>query len=380
MNTLQDPQVHRDTLLVQALRGARPEPLALAMVGRFPALRALDRLRLLLVAPRSVDLLQLSQYDLEQTIGRPLRKTRWSPRDLEREAIRDLRWLNQEERHLLWIGDRRYPASLRRVHDAPPVLYAWGGNTRIFDDLGLSSTRGSAVAMVGTRRPDGDGEVAALQLGAAAAGVGYPLISGLALGIDAAIHRGAVAAGYADRAVAVLGSGIDSVFPRSNRGLAASILDDGGLIVSEYPPGTAPAKYQYPARNRIIAGMAECLVLFQAPERSGALMTVDYALDIGMPVAVHSSGASWAGGRSILQQGAPRVETVDDLESLMRSSGLRTCAAAESGRSLSGEVPTGRSLVDVSTREKLARFGAIVPPQSVHAWRGQLQRSSEVTP
>ena len=110
-----------------------------------------------------------------------------------------------------------------------------------------------------------------------------PVVSGLAYGIDSAAHRGAVEAG---RSVAVLPSGIDSIYPRGNSSLAGRIMDRGGLLVSEYPPESKAVKWHFPQRNRIISALSRGVVIVEAPEKSGALITVDFALQQNRDVFV----------------------------------------------------------------------------------------------
>ena len=113
-------------------------------------------------------------------------------------------------------------------------------------------------------------------------------MSGLARGIDGAVHSGTVDGGGAT--VAVLGCGIDRIYPSDHRNLAGKIIDTGGAVVSEYPPGEEPKKYYFPQRNRIISGLSRAVVLGQCPVRSGALITADYALEQGREVVVLAEG------------------------------------------------------------------------------------------
>ena len=171
----------------------------------------------------------------------------------------------------------------------------------------------AAVAIVGARRPTDAGLRLARRLGAFAAGSGLAVVSGMALGIDGAAHAGALDAG--GFTIAVLGCGTDIAYPRSHRGLYARILEHG-LAVSEYPPGTAPAPWRFPARNRLIAALAGTLVVVEARARSGALITADHALDLGrdvvaVPGAAGSSAS--AGTNGLIKAGAGLVEDEADL-------------------------------------------------------------------
>ncbi|MCG8479344.1 MAG: DNA-protecting protein DprA [Spirochaetales bacterium] len=349
----------RERLVSRALKAARPDEDALLLVARFRPLRPLERLSLLLAVPRLRDLLASEHYDVERIIQRPLRKTRWNPRDLLRAVEADLRWAAKEERRVVWIADREYPAPLTRLFDPPPILYVWGTTAA----LGRHSGVPHAIAMVGTRRPDEASLAAAYEAGRSAAEHGLTVVSGLALGIDGAVHRGAVASGTDRRAVAVLGSGIDSVYPVRHRDLAADILDRGGAILSEYPPGTPAQRYQFPARNRIVAGLSSGVVLFQAPERSGALITVEFASQIGAAVMVHRSAAISPGGARCLADGADEVSGVADIVDCLRASGVPV--VGERDGSPRAAVP-GRGVV--------ARFGPVDPPGSLGEARRVLRR------
>ena len=138
--------------------------------------------------------------------------------------------------------------------------------------------------------------------------LGIGVVSGLAKGIDREAHEGCVLAkGYS---IAVLGSGIDLVYPPSSERVARALLEAGGTILSEYPPGAAPLQFHFPARNRIISGLSRSVVVVQAPARSGALITAEYAVEQGRDVFVHSAGLSGtvgAGTSQLAASGAPVI-------------------------------------------------------------------------
>lgn len=178
------------------------------------------------------------------------------------------------------------PERLREVFDPPFGLFAEGDWPRMARAL---ATR-PAVAVVGTRRPTAAGRRFAQSLAAELAARGAVIISGLALGIDAAAHEGALEAG--GDTVAVLGCGLGHEYPRANRALRAR-LREHGVVVSEYWCETAPAPWRFPARNRIVAGLAHATVVVEARGRSGALITADFALEAGR-VALAVPGPPWA--------------------------------------------------------------------------------------
>ncbi len=166
--------------------------------------------------------------------------------------------------------DEAYPGSLRSIPDPPPALFV---NGAIPDTV--------CVALVGSRKASATGIETARALGLALSERGVCVVSGLALGVDAAAHEGAVEAG--GHTVGVLGCGIDVVYPRCNRTLFESVRRHGALV-SEYSLGEAPLAWRFPARNRIIAGLAGTIVVVEAPEHSGALITARHAIDAGRDV------------------------------------------------------------------------------------------------
>jgi DNA processing protein len=215
-----------------------------------------------------------------------------------------------EARGLRWLGRAadRFPPLLREIHDPPPGLFLRGGA-----DPGLLARR--AVSVVGARSCTSYGAQVARALGSELAAAGLVVVSGLARGIDGEAHRGALEAGGAT--VAVLGCGIDRDYPAAHRELARRIAETG-LVVSEYPPGVAPAPWRFPARNRIVAGLCAATVVVEARERSGALITADFALEEGRDVfAVPGEITSRLsdGPNALLRLGAiPLTRTTDVLE------------------------------------------------------------------
>lgn len=204
---------------------------------------------------------------------------------------------------LTW-EDSWYPERLRAINDPPPVLYV-RGELRPEDDW--------AVAMVGTRRASAYGREAARMLAADLARAGVTLISGLATGIDTQVHRAAIEAG--GRTIAVLGSGVDIIYPWENSKLAAEIVQHGALI-SEYPLGTKPEASNFPPRNRIISGLSRGVVVVEAGEQSGALITADFAADQGRDVfAVPGSifARNSQGTNKLIRDGATPVLSANDI-------------------------------------------------------------------
>lgn len=165
-----------------------------------------------------------------------------------------------------------YPRGLFDVEE-PPAIYVTG-----------SLSEEPAVAVVGTRKCTGYGVGLAESFGGVLAGAGWTTVSGLARGIDAAAHRGTLRAG--GRGVAVLGTGVDVIYPRENLPIYERLLELGGAVISEYPNGTPPDRWRFPARNRIIAAISAAVVVVEAAQKGGALITARLAAEIGRPVFV----------------------------------------------------------------------------------------------
>jgi DNA processing protein len=165
--------------------------------------------------------------------------------------------------------DKDYPEILKQIPDCPDLIYC-RGNTALLQEKHL-------VSMVGSRKATAYGLNIAGKFSREIASSGATIISGMALGVDAACHRGALSA--EGKTIAVLGTAIDNLYPRENERLGRQIIESGNLIVSEYPPGFWTAKFNFPMRNRIIAGLSESTVVVEASKRSGALITALLALD-----------------------------------------------------------------------------------------------------
>jgi DNA processing protein len=207
--------------------------------------------------------------------------------------------------------ERGYPSLLARIPDPPSSLWLRG-------DAPPALLADVAVAVVGARSCSGYGRSVARSLAGGVAEAGAVVVSGLARGIDGEAHRGALA--VAGRTVAVLGCGIDRDYPAAHAELAHAIVAAGGLVVSEYEAGVEPAPWRFPARNRIIAGLAAATVVVEARERSGALITADFALEDGREVLAvpgEITSALSRGTNGLLRQGAtPATGVADVLEAI----------------------------------------------------------------
>jgi DNA processing protein len=272
-------------------------------LGRLEFLRTAEKVRVAARLDRAEDGFRMTVADLETWLGRPVR-ARWDGRELRRRWEGDLRFLDRPGTGWVMRGEAGFPAALAEIADPPWALWIRG------EPLALHRPW---VAVVGTRVPDEGAKRAAFALGRDLAATGVVVVSGLARGIDGQAHRGAVEAGLT---VAVLGHGIDTVSPAGHEALARRILAAGGTLVGEYGPGEPAFRYRFVARNRIISGLSRSVVVVQAPARSGALITADFALDQGRDVAVHAAGLEGdrgAGTRALAAQGAPVVTGADDV-------------------------------------------------------------------
>jgi len=227
-------------------------------------------------------------------------------RDPDWKAVAgDLGWLNRPERHCLTLDDPRYPALLKEIPDAPPLLFVEGST----EALSLRH-----VAVVGSRNPSPSGRKAAQYLAKGLAKAEFGIVSGLATGIDAAGHRGALEAGGVT--VAVFGTGLDRVYPRQHRDLAGEIVARRGALISEFTPGTEPLAANFPRRNRIISGLSLGVLVVEAAAQSGSLITARMALEQGrevfaVPGSIYSPVSR--GCNDLIKDGAKLVQSVSDI-------------------------------------------------------------------
>jgi DNA processing protein len=259
-----------------------------------------------------------------------------------------LRWLSR--------SDPGFPPLLRTVHDAPPGLFVRGEpETRLLSR--------PAVAIVGARSCSPYGRQVARMLGQEIAAAGLVVVSGLARGVDGEAHRGALDAGGVT--VAVLGCGIDRDYPAAHGELAGRICATG-LVVSEYAPGVEPAPWRFPARNRIISGLAHATVVVEARERSGALITADFALEEGREVLAcpgEITSALSSGTNALLRLGATPVTKAADVLELFGLS-----APVEAEVDLSGPARTILERLSApTTADELVRAADVDPGQAAAA-------------
>lgn len=229
-----------------------------------------------------------------------------APPDFDARLARALQWRQRTSiSHFIPLGDPAYPELLLHAPDPPFMLYAHGEP----DALGRP-----AMGIVGSRSPTPQGRENARAFARALGMKGNAVVSGLALGIDAAAHEGALDVQAAT--VAVLGHGLDTTYPRRHEALAQRIVAAGGLLLSDFAPGTPALPPHFPARNRIIAGLSQGVLVVEAALQSGSLITARLAAEAGrevlaIPGSIHSPQSR--GCHALIRQGATLVENVDDI-------------------------------------------------------------------
>jgi DNA processing protein len=248
------------------------------------------------------------------------------PPELASQTQATWAWLQDEPatRQIVVLGDPSYPASLLTIDDPPLLLYLMG---RL--DLPIDSS--TSLAIVGSRNPTPQGALNARQFAQSLSQAGLTIVSGLALGVDAAAHEGALGAASAELSqlatIAVVGTGLDRVYPKGHHQLAHRIAERG-LIVSEYPLGTPPLAANFPRRNRLIAGLSCATLVVEATLKSGSLITARLAADQGrdvfaIPGSIHSTQSH--GCHALIREGAKLVESTQDvLEELPSAKDLRS--------------------------------------------------------
>lgn len=224
---------------------------------------------------------------------------------LRNEVNKQKEYMAKNGIDIISIYDKEYPEILKQIYDFPISLYI-KGNKEILNN--------ESVAIIGCREASDYGIKAAKYFGYNLAKNDINIVSGLARGIDSYAHVGAVCAN--GKTIAVVGNGLDMVYPAENANLQDKIIECGGSIVSEYPLGTKPEKMNFPARNRIISGLCKKIIVVEAKEKSGTLLTVDFALEQGRDVFVvpgNINSVNSVGTNHLLKVGAKPVTTYKDL-------------------------------------------------------------------
>lgn len=294
-----------------------------------PGIGALTACRLLQQWGTPEALFQASSAELAEHVGPRLARAVLAPLPADWPVLLRLieRWLagssgstsgdiGTGQRRILTWDDPHYPRVLLDTADPPLLLYAQGQ----VDALAANHAVGN-VAMVGSRNPSTQGRISAQEMARDLARAGYTIVSGLALGIDGAAHEGALLGHQRSSTpaplstLAVVGNGLDAVYPQQHRTLAEQIARTG-VLLSEYPPGTAPRAMHFPQRNRIIAALSQGVVVVQAAMQSGSLITARLALELGrdvmaMPGSVHAPQTR--GCHALIRVGARLVENAQQV-------------------------------------------------------------------
>lgn len=218
------------------------------------------------------------------------------------------KYIHYMEKHkieIITINDKNYPEMLKNIYDPPIVLYI-KGNKEIFSTY--------AIGMVGCRNCSIYGKNTAQKLAYNLAKNNYAVVSGLAKGIDTYSHIGCLAG--RGKTIAVLGNGLDTIYPSENKELANKIIETGGAIISEYVIGTKPLKQNFPQRNRIISGLSNSIIVVEAKERSGTMITVNCALEQGKEIYAvpgNITSINSVGTNELIKQGAKMLTTINDI-------------------------------------------------------------------
>ncbi|MDR2094928.1 MAG: DNA-processing protein DprA [Treponema sp.] len=266
------------------------------MVERIPFLKSYEKILFRGKLEGEAELSAISPGGLERILNRSLRGRFFNKADLREKAEQDAALLSMRAIACVSYYEVSYPPLLREIYDPPFLVFCRGRLPRPEKPL---------VAVVGTRKPSPRALAETFEICRGLARCGIPVVSGLALGIDAMAHRGNLEGG--GETVAVLGSSPDEVYPASNRTLARRIVERGGALLSEYPPGTGPRPYHFPARNRIISALARGVLIVEAPLGSGALITAQFALEQGKDLWVGSAGARERGSFAVLGAGTAKL-------------------------------------------------------------------------
>ncbi len=223
----------------------------------------------------------------------------------ERLLNHHIEYMLKNNINIINIGDKEYPKKLKEIYDAPVSLYIKGN---------LSILNKKNIAIVGCRECSEYGKTASKYFAYNLAKQNINIVSGLAKGIDSYSHIGCI--GAKGNTIAVVGNGLDIIYPKENIELANKIIETGGCIISEYPCGTKLNKMNFPARNRIISGISSGIIVVEAKEKSGTLITVDFALEQGRDVFVvpgNINSFNSVGTNDLIKQGAKLISTYKDI-------------------------------------------------------------------
>lgn len=226
-------------------------------------------------------------------------------KNIRNNLDKHLEYMYKHNIQILNINDIKYPQNLKNIYDPPVSLYVLGN---------IKALNETNIAVIGSRDYSKYGENQAKKFSYDLAKNKINIVSGLAKGIDSFAHIGAL---YAKgKTIAVLGNGLDMIYPKENINLAKDIIKNNGCIISEYPLGTKPLKYNFPARNRIISGISRGILVIEAKEKSGTLITVDFALEQGRDIFVipgNVDSKNSVGTNNLIKEGAKLVTSYEEI-------------------------------------------------------------------
>ncbi len=270
------------------------------------------------------ELALLSMGELTLLVGRTFSTKAVMPSNIVSLVEKDVQLMRSYSIGVLFTKDSDYPPLLKEIYDPPFALF-YRGNKEILQT--------SCIAVVGTRHPTGFGMKSAMEVSHDFCGMGITIVSGLAYGIDCCAHRGALKGMETfekGSTIAVLASGLDAIYPAANRNLAAGIIQNGGCLVSEYPPDMPPLKWHFPQRNRIISGLSEACLVVEAPLGSGALITADFALEQNRDLFFHEAALKYPYKKPLpntkkmsvpkyIEEGATVINSAEDMIEKMKN-------------------------------------------------------------
>jgi DNA processing protein len=275
-------------------------------------------------------------------------------KEFSEKAVQELEKVKQIGGDVLILDDGSYPALLREIADPPITLYVKGDWQACFDQ--------PCVAVIGSRMCSTYGENAAEMLARDLASRGICIVSGLARGIDAAAHKGAIRGG--GKTVAVMGTGIDNVYPRDNTRLVREILESGGCIVSQFPLGTPPLKDNFPYRNRIISGLSLGVLIIEASERSGSLITARLAAEQDrevMAVPGNITSGNSFGTNYLIKSGAKLVQQWQDVVAELPSELAATILPPKIDQETNGHSSKQQELIPADLNDNERRIWPLLP-------------------
>jgi DNA processing protein len=280
------------------------------LISRTPEISSAEKILLSENINSEKDFIRIiDSNEIEKIINRRL-KNKFDVDEIRKLAEQDEKKINIRKINYASYASVDYPPLLREIYDPPLILFYLGK---------LPCAEKPTAAIVGTRHPSPEASGFAYKISSDLGKFGISIVSGLAIGIDTMAHRGNIDGGAST--IAVLGSGIDNIYPRSNKMLAKKILETGGAIISEYPMETPAYKWNFPARNRIISGISRGVVVVEAPQSSGALITARFAAEQNRDLWVASLhqedkeriSFDRRGSEKLVQQGAKLINNAEEI-------------------------------------------------------------------